>query len=492
MSALRQSIFPIENWEIKKFLPFALIIGITVFNFTVLRNMKDALILTAPESGAEAVTYLKTLAVLPSVIFLSAMYVKLRKSCDFEKSYYIIVGSFLSFFTLFALFLYPNAEAIHFSPEQVMAWKLAFPRIQFVFPVIGVWSYSLFYVAAELWGTFCLSILFWQFANDNVGTNEAKRFYPLFLFVNAFATICVGNFLEYASSIEYDTVLFSTYMIIGMGVVMLSLFNHVNSRVLTDPMFVKDIADKGKKKSKMKLGFVDSMKQLASSPYIGYLSILILAYGMSINMIEVCWKSAAKSYYPTQDAYLAMMATYSKMTGYSGLVLVMISKGVLRRFGWLPCALVTPIMISVTGAGYFASVLFPGAFEPWMLLAGFTSPLAFTVMFGMLGVVLSKSSKYSFFDPTKEMAFIPLDYDLRISGKAAADGVAGRLGKSGASWIQMILYAVVAGGQTEIMPYLTVILFFLSIGWLVSATRLNVLYSNMVEKRRLEAESAVS
>ena len=109
----------------------------------------------------------------------------------------------------------------------------------------------------------------------------------------------------------------------------------------------------------------------------------------------------------------------------------------------------------------------------------------------MIGVVLSKSSKYSFFDPTKEMAYIPLDYDLRISGKAAADGVGGRLGKSGASWIQMILYAVVAGGQTEIMPYLTVILVFLSIGWLISATKLNVLYTNMVEKRRLEAESAV-
>ena len=76
---IRYAAFPIENWELKKFGPFALMIAITVFNFTLLRNLKDTLILTAPESGAEAVTYLKTLGVLPIVILCSGLYVKLRK-----------------------------------------------------------------------------------------------------------------------------------------------------------------------------------------------------------------------------------------------------------------------------------------------------------------------------------------------------------------------------------------------------------------------------
>ena len=60
------------------------------------------------------------------------------------------------------------------------------------------------------------------------------------------------------------------------------------------------------------------MKQLVASPYIGYLSLLILSYGMSINLIEVSWKSAALKYYPAHEDYMAMMADYSIITGLTG------------------------------------------------------------------------------------------------------------------------------------------------------------------------------
>jgi AAA family ATP:ADP antiporter len=481
------AILPIERWEYKKFLPFALMIGITVFNFTMLRNMKDTLVLTAPESGAEAVTYLKTLGVLPIVILCSALYVRLRKNVSFERSYNLIVSMFLSFIAVFIFVLYPNAQSLHMSPESVAALKVAYPRIQFIFPIIGVWTYSLFYIVAELWSSICLSVLFWQFANDNIGTEEAKRFYPPFLFVNALATFLVGLALK---SVSGPSVIESgCYIILCAGVFMLFLFRFLNKQVLVEPKYTQYVAPR-KKKSKIKKGFVESMKQLVASPYIGYLSLLILSYGMSINLIEVSWKSAALKYYPAHEDYMAMMADYSIITGLTGLVLVIISKTVLRKYGWLACALVTPIIITLTSFGYFSSQLFPGAFEPWMLAAGFTSPLAFTVSFGMLGVILSKSSKYSFFDPTKEMAYIPLDYELRISGKAAADGVGGRLGKSGASWLQMMLYAIVAGGQAEIMPFLTIALAALSVIWITSAFRLSAMYEDAVQKQA--EEDAVS
>ena len=95
MSKLRQAIFPIENRELKKFIPFALLIFITVFNFTQLRNIKDAVVLTAPGSGGEAISYIKTLLVMPSVIIMSALYVRLRKAVSFERSYTLIVGFFI-------------------------------------------------------------------------------------------------------------------------------------------------------------------------------------------------------------------------------------------------------------------------------------------------------------------------------------------------------------------------------------------------------------
>lgn len=60
------------------------------------------------------------------------------------------------------------------------------------------------------------------------------------------------------------------------------------------------------------------------------------------------------------------------------------------------------------------------------------------VLVGAAQNVFSKSAKYSLFDPCKEMAYIPLDQELQLKGKAAIDVVCNPLGKSGGSAIQQV------------------------------------------------------
>ncbi len=65
-----------------------------------------------------------------------------------------------------------------------------------------------------------------------------------------------------------------------------------------------------------------------------------------------------------------------------------------------------------------------------------TTPLMLAVIFGMIQNIMSKSANTRFFDPTKEMAYIPLDPESKVKGKAAVDVVGARLGKSGGSFVQ--------------------------------------------------------
>ena len=65
--------------------------------------------------------------------------------------------------------------------------------------------------------------------------------------------------------------------------------------------------------------------------------------------------------------------------------------------------------------------------------------LVLTVFFGSLQEVFSRALKYTIFDDTKEMAYIPLSAEQKLKGKSIIDGIGSRLGKSGSSLTMQIL-----------------------------------------------------
>lgn len=493
----RSFFWPVHTFELKKLLPMFFLFFFINFNYTILRDTKDALIVTAPGSGAEAIPFLKVWGVLPLAIIFMIVYSKLSNIFSKQKLFYTTICFFITYFAVFTLFMYPNRDVLHptIAADQLQAFlPEGFKGLVALF---RNWSYALFYVMSELWGSVAISLLFWGFANDTTKVSESKRFYALFGLGANVAMLFSGPAIVYFSNIRAKlpadvdawgmTLNYMTGMVFLSGLVIMGIYWWINRNVLTDARFYDPAELQKAKKEKPKMSLKESFMFLAKSKYILCLAVLVIGYGVAINLVEVTWKGQLKLQYPNPNDYQAFMGYFSTITGAATILMMLFVGGnVIRRFGWKTGALITPVVLLVSGVGFFSFVIFRDGLSAVIAMLG-TTPLMLAVVFGTVQNVMSKSAKYSLFDPTKEMAYIPLDQESKVKGKAAIDVVGARLGKSGGSLVQQGLI-VACGSLAAITPYIAGILFFIIFAWIFSANTLSKKFQLLnAEKEKAKA-----
>lgn len=476
---LRRIFWPIHNYELKKLLPMLFMFFFISFNYSVVRNIKDALIVTAPGSGAETIPYLKVWGVIPAAVIFMLIYAKLSNILSKPMLFYSSVVPFLFFFVIFTLFLYPMQDILHPHTWAEQLQANAPGGLYYFIAMFRNWSFSLFYILAELWGSVVLSLLFWGFANDTTKVEESKRFYALFGIGANLALEVSGLTTKHFAQVHQnlspgvDPMQYTLNGLIGTftvcGLLIIGIYWWINKYVLTDKRFY-DPAHIKQKSAKPKMSLKDSFKFLIHSKYMLYIAILVVAYGISINLIEVTWKSQVRLEYPSMNEYLQFMGTYNRWVAWTTIFMMLFVTGnVLRVFGWRTAALITPIVLLITGIIFFALVIFINEAQP--LVDAFSiTPLYAAVIVGMIQNVMSKSAKYSLFDPTKEMTYIPLDPESKVKGKAAIDVVGSRLGKAGGSLLQQGLFFI--GPLAVITPYIAAIIFAIIVVWIIAAYKL--------------------
>jgi ATP/ADP translocase len=164
---------------------------------------------------------------------------------------------------------------------------------------------------------------------------------------------------------------------------------------------------------KPKLSFAESTRLLLSDPYLRNIATMVLSYGLTMEFTEIIWKSTVKKAFPVKTEYLIFMGRYSTYVGAAAFGMMFVGTSIVQALGWRAGALVTPVTMGLAALPFFASIMRQGEATPQALRQ--------VVYIGLLQNVLSKASKYAVFDPTKEMAYIPLDADSKTKGKAAID-----------------------------------------------------------------------
>ena len=473
----RQIAWPVHRKEAKKVLSMLLLMGLLCMCYSILRNLKDIVTLTAKGSGAEVIPFIKVWGILPGAIGATWLYTKLRSRFNREHVFYLLIGGFVSYFLLYAFVIFPNSDFFNLNQFGDRMREVLPLGCSGLIAMICNWSTTLYYIISEMWSVVVLTILFWGFAHDITPLSQAKRCYGLFNIGSNMAPILGGllaNFFIkkfitlHADSHLNQTLPVLTLLISGFALAAMGVFYWINRKIVPLETHAADShAESVKKSNKKRLSLRDCIRYVSKSKYLTCLALIVLGYNIAINFTDILWKDQLKRHFTDPNLMLQHLNYVTIGIGIIATMGGLLFSIMVRRFGWTFVAFITPAIMIVMAAGFFSFLFFEHALTGMALTLFGTTPIVMAVYFGSAQNCLSKANKYSVFDASKELAFLALDSESRLRGKAAIDGLGSGVGKSGAS----LTYQAMILGMGSISlstPYIAGILVVVFAAWIYS------------------------
>lgn len=480
-----------------KFVSLCLIFFLLTFCYDILHTSKLSLVLSQKTRG-EIIPFLKFWGIMPSTIIMTTVFAAMTRIMNMERVFYAMMSIFIAFFLLFIFLLFPYKEYFTLSDSGLLWLRDFTPEGWSAFlEMIKYWHFSLFYLFAELWGNIILNMLFWGFVNEITAFVDAKKDYSLFIFGANIAPMFAGAYcLLFKKSHWLNSLNLFVGTVVVASVIILALFyllnriieyeNERNPSLTTEP--IKKIKSTPKEESsnkKNKSGFtlLECIRAVSKSRYLACITIVVLCYYMIYNLTDVIWTDQLAKRFAGDSSLISQYQNkVSIVKGCLATILALfVSGNIIRKFGWFSAAVITPGVLALT-SGVFFPLILSGELEFSDVLASFVSvPLIHVIVFiGAAQHCMVRAAKYTIFDATKEMAFIPLSRKEQRMGKAVVDGLGARIGKAaGAVLIFTLLWLLKGGGLAAAIPYLAVLTLLLVILWI---------YCIWLLKKELEAK----
>lgn len=444
-----------------------------------MRGMRETVIFQLGKNGALCTPFIRILCILPLSAILFLYYLSIKKRSDIQTAYWALTVPLLGYFLGYSFLTVPGVIDSQSLPHWLLSLKAAYPPMEFVGIIFYHWDKTLYYVFCEAWGSFTLVILFWQIANENYTQQQAARYYPIFSMLGGVGIIISALLIKKMGSFENITQI-TAIIITIIGIINLWLVKAI-FRCGHDGGTTKAQTMGLKKSIRMR----DGVKLALSTPHILYITLCIISFSVLCNVYENAVRNVILNHYGREQDVFRFWGNFFFGKGVLVITANLISKALLQRLGWFYVAITTPI-ISIISIHFILSI--PSFSILRESITGIQHILwALTIL-----LQLNFAAKYAFFDPTKEMAYIPLSDEQKTYGKTVADGMGSRVGNITSGVVQSGAILFAAGTDfNDIAPILLFMCSMISFLWIWAIRRLNGTYSEMT-KRRTEIDTGVS
>ncbi len=455
--------FPIrrDEWILFGFMFF--IVSLININFSILRSMRNTLVVADTGGSAAFIPYFELFGTFPASILLTWALSRLMRFFSFRFIFSMTMLFFLSFFIVFAFWIYPNREQIHVLLETKLGMFFGLDRFVVVFTH---WPDMVFYIMSELWKVALLSVIFWGFLNQKLFLEQAKRFYPPLLLGSSIGPILAGPIIHFCTSLfswnyislsaerwQHSLYLLTIFMIL-CGLVTLWTFSCLYKKFRFNKPLQPESSDSPKKEpfSQRLLSLSSSLRYLWKSPYLSALLLIVIAEYVSYALGELIFLETLKSKFPSPPDYCRYMGTLNFWMGIiTAVSALFITPYLLQTYRWSRTALITPILMMIATFAFF--------FVIYGTRAGIF-PITLAVFLGSIHFCAGRATKYTLFDGIKELAFIPLSQEAQMKGKLIIDGIGSRMGRGTSSLLSIILFLLMGGpGESAIFAGILAIIF---------------------------------
>lgn len=443
--------------------------------FCILEALKTTSLVMS-SSLAESIYVVRVFLSFPVSFLVLMLYTRLSNHIKLEKLFYIFVIFFLLSLFVYGFILYPNEDKIR-PVSFIYKVNQLYPGLSIYTSVLQSWIHAFFFVISELWGQIVLAVMYWGFVNSIYRINQAKRYYSIFITAGHIGTLLAGLFVKYRTgkylNLDFGfTLQYLIKQILGLGILVL-LFYWLVNRQLGDGSNEAGTGVRHTDKT-IRLSFLQSLKYVCTSSYLRNIAVIVVACGFSVGIVDGTWKSYLKTYCHGLSEYQLLTSNTILWRGIISLVIsLFLSKPIIMRWGWGWAAGMAPAVMGTCGCTFFLMSYVNHHVPIVGNLLG-EKLLWYIVCTGGLYAIASKAVKYDFFDQTTQIAYIPLNPEEKIKGKAAIDVLGSRLGKAGCSWIQLILLSAYQTDSIQVCSgFLFIVLLSIAVLWCRSVHNIN-------------------